>query len=199
MLHKSSLSACKARLCPQCICFRLGISAPLQRRRGLRVSPPRATSFGKTQRRQRSRPSHPVFRLGRKIPSLNRSFRGPPRRAIPGPSRLSRHPCRSTPETPIQRGLLKGALRSMRVFLWRSSRLRARAVVKCPVADSVRDAHQRLENVAPSITTAPAHRTTAPVRPESPSLSTPGIPRPSPRARRSAAGRCCARPAASPR
>ncbi len=49
------------------------------------------------------------FSLRRKIPSLNRSFRGPRRRAIPGPSPLSRHPCRSTPETPIQRGLLNGA------------------------------------------------------------------------------------------
>jgi len=67
-------------------------------------------------------PGHPVFRLGRKIPSLNWSFRGTPRRAIPGPSRLSRHPCRSTPETPIQRGLLNGAGRSALMFLWKSSK-----------------------------------------------------------------------------
>jgi hypothetical protein len=50
------------------------------------------------------------FFASRKIPSLKRSFRGTPRRAIPGPSRLSRHPCRSTPETPLQRGLLNGAV-----------------------------------------------------------------------------------------
>jgi hypothetical protein len=49
------------------------------------------------------------FSLRRKIPPLNRSFRGTPRRAIPGPSRLSRHSCRSAPETPLQRGLLNGA------------------------------------------------------------------------------------------
>jgi len=62
-----------------------------------------------TKGTKRSCPGHPVFRLGRKIPSLIRSFRGTRRRAIPGPSPLSRHPCRSTPETPIQRGLLNGA------------------------------------------------------------------------------------------
>ena len=49
------------------------------------------------------------FSPRRKIPSSKRSFRGTPRRAIPGPSWLSRHPCRSTPETPLQRGLLNGA------------------------------------------------------------------------------------------
>lgn len=38
--------------------------------------------------------------------------RGTPRRAIPGPSRLSRHPCRSTPYTTIPLGLLTGRLAS---------------------------------------------------------------------------------------
>ena len=44
-----------------------------------------------------------------RLPSLHRCSRGPPRRAIPGPSRLSRHPCRSTPSATIPVGLLKGA------------------------------------------------------------------------------------------
>lgn len=35
------------------------------------------------------------------------------RRAIPGPSRLSRHPCRSTPYTTIPLGLLTGRLASL--------------------------------------------------------------------------------------
>ena len=37
---------------------------------------------------------------------------GPPRRTIPGPSRLSRHPCRSTPYAMIPLGLLMGRLAS---------------------------------------------------------------------------------------
>jgi hypothetical protein len=66
--------------------------------------------FGKRPKRnQKVLPRTSGFSLRRKIPSLKRSFRGTPRRAIPGPSRLSRHPCRSTPETPLQRGLLNGA------------------------------------------------------------------------------------------
>ena len=42
------------------------------------------------------------------VPSLHHHSRGTPRRAIPGPSWLSRHPCRSTPSTAIPLGLLKG-------------------------------------------------------------------------------------------
>jgi hypothetical protein len=42
--------------------------------------------------------------------SLHRHSRGTPRRAIPGPSRLSRHPCRSTPSPTIPLALLKGRL-----------------------------------------------------------------------------------------
>ena len=45
-----------------------------------------------------------------RLPSFHPCSRGPPRRAIPGPSRLSRHPCRSTPYATIPLGLLKGAL-----------------------------------------------------------------------------------------
>ena len=45
-----------------------------------------------------------------RIRSLHRRSRGTPRRAIPGPSRLSRHPCRSTPSTTIPLTLLKGPL-----------------------------------------------------------------------------------------
>ncbi|PYC24576.1 hypothetical protein DMO17_10935 [Aquipseudomonas alcaligenes] len=43
------------------------------------------------------------------VPSLHHRSRGTPRRAILGPSRLSRHPCRSTPSAMIPFGLLKGA------------------------------------------------------------------------------------------
>jgi hypothetical protein len=57
---------------------------------------------------KRSCPYHPA-RL-RRVPSFHRCSRGPPRRAIPGPSRLSRHPCRSTPYTTIPLGLLMGRL-----------------------------------------------------------------------------------------
>ena len=42
------------------------------------------------------------------VPSLHHRSRGTLRRAIPGPSQLSRHPCRSTPSTVIPLGLLKG-------------------------------------------------------------------------------------------
>ena len=46
----------------------------------------------------------------RRVRSLHRHSRGTPRRAILGPSRLSRHPCRSTPSTSIPLTLLKGAI-----------------------------------------------------------------------------------------
>ncbi|SUD39235.1 Uncharacterised protein [Ectopseudomonas mendocina] len=59
---------------------------------------------------KRSCPWHPA-RL-RRVPSFHRCSRGTPRRAIPGPSRLSRHPCRSTPYTTIPLGLLTGRLAS---------------------------------------------------------------------------------------
>ncbi len=45
-----------------------------------------------------------------RVRSLHRRSRDTPRRAIPGPSRLSRHPCRSTPSTTIPLTLLKGRL-----------------------------------------------------------------------------------------
>ena len=51
-------------------------------------------------------PSGPCASL--RVRSLHRRSRGPARRAIPGPSRLSRHPCRSTPSTTIPLTLLKG-------------------------------------------------------------------------------------------
>ena len=42
------------------------------------------------------------------VPSLHHHSRGTLRRAIHGPSQLSRHPCRSTPYVAIPLGLLKG-------------------------------------------------------------------------------------------
>ncbi len=44
-----------------------------------------------------------------RVRSLHRRSRGARRRAILGPSRLSRHPCRSTPSATIPLALLKGA------------------------------------------------------------------------------------------
>src|SRR3990167_7920812 len=46
------------------------------------------------------------------VPSFHHHSRGTPRRAIHGPSWLSRHPCRSTPYAAISLGLLKGILAS---------------------------------------------------------------------------------------
>jgi hypothetical protein len=43
-----------------------------------------------------------------RLPSLHPCSRGTLRRAIPGPSQLSRQPCRSTPFTGIPLGLLRG-------------------------------------------------------------------------------------------
>ena len=43
-----------------------------------------------------------------RVRSLHRRSRGTLRRAVPGPSQLSRHPCRSTPSTPTPLTLLTG-------------------------------------------------------------------------------------------
>jgi hypothetical protein len=44
---------------------------------------------------KRSLPHHSVPRPARHARNQTR-FRGPPRRPVPGPSRLNRHPCRFT-------------------------------------------------------------------------------------------------------
>ena len=57
--------------------------------------------------------THPTSGPERSAPgvrSLHRRSRGPLRRAVHGPSQLSRHPCRSTPYTPIPLALLTGLL-----------------------------------------------------------------------------------------
>jgi len=72
-----------------------------------------------TQSRQRSCPCHPAFRFAKSTLGSS-EFKGPPRRAIPGQSRLARHPCRSPPETPITFGLLKGAFRRVRLYRWKT-------------------------------------------------------------------------------
>ena len=58
-----------------------------------------------------SKETHPIIRpcASLRVPSFHHRSRGTPRRAIPGPSRLSRHPCRSTPYAAIPLGLLMGA------------------------------------------------------------------------------------------
>jgi hypothetical protein len=65
--------------------------------------------FGKRPKRNQKVLPPPYGSRCARLPSLHHCSRGPPRRAIPGPSRLSRHPCRSTPYTTIPFGLLKGA------------------------------------------------------------------------------------------
>ena len=79
---------------------------------GLTVPPLRRVTFGSCPKsNQKVLPLASGFRCA-KLPSLHHCSRGPPRRAIPGPSRLSRHPCRSTPYTTIPLGLLMGRLAS---------------------------------------------------------------------------------------
>ncbi|KAF1071797.1 MAG: hypothetical protein GAK45_00418 [Pseudomonas citronellolis] len=79
----------------------------------LLVSPSRASHFanrrmaGPAQSNQRACPIVRVF-AARRLPSLHRCSRGTQRRAIPGPSLLSRHPCRSTPCTTTPLGLPEG-------------------------------------------------------------------------------------------
>ena len=64
-------------------------------------------------RESNQREGHPAIRprlrRGSLVPSL---LEGSLRRAIPGPSQLSRHPCRSTPYAAIPLGLLKGTCAS---------------------------------------------------------------------------------------
>jgi len=79
---------------------------------GLTVPPLRRLTFGKRPKsKQKVLPLAFGSRCAR-LPSFHHCSRGPPRRAIPGPSRLSRHPCRSTPYATIPLGLLMGRLAS---------------------------------------------------------------------------------------
>ncbi len=79
---------------------------------GLMVPPLRRLTFGRRPKsKQKVLPLASGSRCAR-LPSFHHCSRGPPRRAIPGPSRLSRHPCRSTPYATIPLGLLMGRLAS---------------------------------------------------------------------------------------
>jgi len=62
--------------------------------------------------------AHPASGSGyARLPSLHHRSRGTPRRAIPGPSRLSRHPGRSTPSTTIRSAFWEGAFSGCSNFL----------------------------------------------------------------------------------
>jgi hypothetical protein len=79
---------------------------------GLTVPPLRRLTFGsRPKSKQKVLPLASGSRCAR-LPSFHHCSRGTPRRAIPGPSRLSRHPCRSTPSATIPLGLLMGRLAS---------------------------------------------------------------------------------------
>src|SRR5690606_19891946 len=67
-------------------------------------------------RESNQREGHPIIRpyASLRVRSLHRCSRGTSRRAVPGPSRLSRHPCRSTPYTTIPLTLLKGSWRRLK-------------------------------------------------------------------------------------
>ena len=75
-------------------------------------------------RKSNQKEGHPDIRpfAARRVPSLHRRSRGTLRRAIPGPSQLSRHPCRSTPSTAITLGLLTGIRDRVVWKFWRGGR-----------------------------------------------------------------------------
>ncbi|RRV35761.1 hypothetical protein EGI94_01215 [Stutzerimonas stutzeri] len=78
------------------------------------VSPCWASFFGsRPKRNQKVLPLHPglaALDFPRSlVPSFHRCSGGRRTRAIHGPLRLSRHPCRSLPSATIPLGLLKGA------------------------------------------------------------------------------------------
>jgi hypothetical protein len=95
----------------------------------------RVTSFkrrgAEPQRSNQERlPLHPA-RL-RRVPSLHRRSGGTARRAIHGPTRLSRHPCRSSPCATIPLGLLKGRCRRLTISVRFESRMRFRITLDSP-------------------------------------------------------------------
>jgi hypothetical protein len=68
---------------------------PLLRSRPAMVPLLQRVTFGKSAKSNQKRSAPPLGtspRLG--VPSLRHCSVGPPRRAVPGPARLSRHPCR---------------------------------------------------------------------------------------------------------
>ena len=71
--------------------------------------------------KEKTRPTCGPKRCALGVRSLHLRFRGTSRRDILVPSRLSRHPCRSTPSTPIPLTLLTGPLVRARRQLLRSS------------------------------------------------------------------------------
>ena len=67
-----------------------------------------ARMAGPAKSKQKVLPLASVSRCAR-LPAFHYCFRGTPRRAIPGPLRLSPHPCGSLPSTTIPLSLLNGA------------------------------------------------------------------------------------------
>jgi hypothetical protein len=88
----------------------LSASAALSSAFGYRFRLARRVPFGRRPKRNQKVCAPASGPACGGVPSLHHCSRGPPRRAIPGPSRLSRHPCRSTPCVTIPLGLLKGAI-----------------------------------------------------------------------------------------
>ncbi|TWC40106.1 hypothetical protein FBY03_10349 [Pseudomonas sp. SJZ079] len=85
------------------------------------VSPLRRVPFGsRPKRNQKVLPRH-TARL-RRVPSLHHCSVGSLRRAIPGPSQLSRHPCRSTHSTTIAFGLLERGVVPARIYCFDAGR-----------------------------------------------------------------------------
>ncbi len=98
----------------------------------------RVTSSCYAARRSHQEETHPTSgpaRFARRVRSLHRRSRGTLRRAFPGPSQLSRHPCRSTPSTPIPLTLLTGlSVRASRMIRWAPKRPIEEAERRCCAA-----------------------------------------------------------------
>src|SRR3990167_8993377 len=86
---------------------------------GLMVPPLRRLTFGRRPKsKQKVLPLASGSRCAR-LPSLHHCSRGRRTRAVPGPLRLSPHPCGSLPSTTIPFGLLNGGDGALDVALVR--------------------------------------------------------------------------------
>ena len=89
--------------------------------------------------KEKAPPTYGPTRCAPGVRSLHRHFRGPLRRAILGPSQLSRHPCRSTPYTPIPLTLLTGlSVRANRRLLFKLGSADGSVASKRPIEEAER-------------------------------------------------------------